>query len=297
MNKNFILNLFFIGIFLFYACTCCGQLNSLPTENETLIKSPKKLTSQQPRTTFQSPYELTLKREVSLFSLGFGIQIAGLSILKNIEPLTVADIERLNPAAISSFDRKTVNHYSTSAQSTSDILLFGSMTLPLVLMADKNMRKDFLKIGSMASQALLLNTGLTTLAKGTAKRTRPYAYNPAIPIEKKLSESTRMSFFSGHTSTVSVMSFFTAKVFADYHPDSKWKPVVWTAAAIIPATTGYLRYKGGKHYPTDVLVGYGVGAAIGILIPHLHRSNKNKQFRLSPMASNDAVGLSLRGVF
>jgi len=248
---------------------------------------------------FVSPYQLDTKREVALLSTALGVQLAGLATIKNIEPLSIAEIELLTPSQIKSFgfDRKTVRHFSAKAHHTSDFFLFGSMALPVVLMADKNIRKDFWKISTMASEAFLLNAGLTTLTKGTVQRMRPFAYNPLVPIEDKMTKSARTSFFSGHTSAVSVLSFFSAKVYTDYHPDSKWKPAIWTAAAVIPATTGYLRYRAGKHFPTDVIVGYGVGAAIGILIPHLHRSNKTRKFKVSPMAGGDAVGLSLRGVF
>ncbi len=244
-----------------------------------------------------SPYELNTKREIGLLSTALGSQIAGLAIANNVKPLTLAEIELLTPDDIPSYDRNTVRNFSGKAHNTSDFFLFGSMALPVVLMADKHIRKDFVTIGTMASQAFLLNAGLTTITKGTVQRVRPYAYNPLVPVEEKMGKTTKMSFFSGHTSAVSVLSFFSAKVYTDYHPDSKWKPVIWTAAAVIPATTGYLRYRAGKHFPTDVIVGYGVGAAIGVLIPHLHRSKKNRSFKLSPMATGDAVGLNLRGVF
>ena len=67
------------------------------------------------------------------------------------------------------------------------------------------------------------------------------------------------------------MSFLTAKMYHDFYPESDARPYVWASAALIPAITGYLRVRGGKHYLTDVLVGYGVGAAIGILVPQLHK--------------------------
>ena len=36
------------------------------------------------------------------------------------------------------------------------------------------------------------------------------------------------------------------------------------------ATTGYLRYAAGRHYPTDILVGAAMGAFVGYLVPSLH---------------------------
>ena len=108
-------------------------------------------------------------------------------------------------------------------------------------------------------------------------------YQYSIPIFLKTVQNL---FFSGHTSSSAYFSFFTAKVFADTHPNSKWKPVVWGSAIALPAMTGYLRYKAGKHFPTDVIVGYGVGAAFGILIPELY---KNKNFNLK--VGSDQIGL------
>ena len=74
-----------------------------------------------------------------------------------------------------------------------------------------------------------------------------------------------------HTSLSAAGSFFAARVFSDYYPDSKWKPVVWGAAVAIPAVTGYLRVRGGRHFPTDVIAGYAVGALAGWGVPALHK--------------------------
>ncbi|MEL6536147.1 MAG: phosphatase PAP2 family protein, partial [Bacteroidota bacterium] len=67
------------------------------------------------------------------------------------------------------------------------------------------------------------------------------------------------------------MSFCTAKVFNDYHPDSPWRYAVWGAAAVVPAVTGWARVGAGKHYYSDVIVGYITGALIGYWVPELHR--------------------------
>ena len=84
----------------------------------------------------------------------------------------------------------------------------------------------------------------------------------------------RRSFLSGHTSNTAAMTFFFAKVFTDTHPDVKNKAIVWSVAAAIPAAIGYLRFEAGRHFPTDVLAGYALGAAIGYLVPALHLSDK-----------------------
>ena len=45
---------------------------------------------------------------------------------------------------------------------------------------------------------------------------------------------------------------------------------MWVAAAV-PAVVAYFRIRAGKHFLTDNLVGYAVGATVGVLVPRLHR--------------------------
>ena len=67
--------------------------------------------------------------------------------------------------------------------------------------------------------------------------------------------------------------FFTAKTLTDYVDRPGVEAVAWTTAALLPAATGFFRYKAGKHFPSDVIVGYVVGATVGVLIPHLHKTD------------------------
>ncbi|MBK8516636.1 MAG: phosphatase PAP2 family protein [Saprospiraceae bacterium] len=100
---------------------------------------------------------------------------------------------------------------------------------------------------------------------------------------RKISYWLKKILFSGHTSSTTALSFFTAKVYIDTHPDMKNKWIVWTMGAAIPATIGYLRYEAGKHYPTDIISGYLVGATIGYLIPKIHKS---ENLRINTLSTN-----------
>ncbi|MCB0632786.1 MAG: phosphatase PAP2 family protein, partial [Lewinella sp.] len=101
------------------------------------------------------------------------------------------------------------------------------------------------------------------------KRPRPYAFSRILPgmISEQilLKKNTLRSFFSGHTSIVACNSFMAAKMLTDFYPESKVKPIIWTTATLLPAITGYLRVKAGKHFITDVLAGLAAGAAVGLL--------------------------------
>ena len=97
-------------------------------------------------------------------------------------------------------------------------------------------------------------------------------YNDDVSLSQKSGRDARMSFFSGHTSTVAAFSFFGAKVFSDYSDNTTHKALVWTGAVILPAVVGYLRVRAGRHFPTDVIAGYLVGGAIGYLVPYPQQS-------------------------
>ena len=48
------------------------------------------------------------------------------------------------------------------------------------------------------------------------------------------------------------------------------KIIGWTAAGI-SLVTGILRIGVGKHYPSDVIIGWTVGTGVALLNAHLHR--------------------------
>lgn len=137
------------------------------------------------------------------------------------------------------------------------------MAVPLVLFADPNIRKDALTNSTIGIEAYLVTGALTNLTKELFQRKRPFEYNPNAPLSLKMQTDATSSFFFGHTSYCNRL-FFNRQNVHDYHPNSKLNPYIWTTAALIPAIQGYARVKGGKHFVTDVVTGYLIGAAVGI---------------------------------
>ncbi|MFZ1808966.1 MAG: phosphatase PAP2 family protein [Cyclobacteriaceae bacterium] len=224
------------------------------------------------------PYRLDFKREVP-FIVSSGV-ILGLGLLADglnkTTPFTVEELGDLNVNDINSFDRKYVNNYSPIDAKTSDYFRTGVTILPILLLSEHHTKEDITSLLVMSAEVMSITFGITNGVKNLVARTRPSVYNPIVPLSERTNNRSRKSFFSGHTSHTAAAAFFMAKVISDYHPNMNkgTKIVMWSVSAYIPAITGYLRVKAGKHFPTDVMTGYAVGAITGWLIPHLHSVNR-----------------------
>lgn len=240
----------------------------------------------------QSPYQINWKMDIPILVGGGASLVTGTILSNNVSPVTMEFVESLEPNDVNSFDRSAIYKTSSFARTSSDYLLFSSVAYPFLLLADKQVRSSAGMVGFLLVETALLSNGLTILTKSSFKRTRPFIYNLDIPFEDKVRHNSRLSFYSGHANAVASLSFFTAKVFSDYHPDSKLKPYIWTLAATLPAATAFFRYKAGRHFPTDTIVGYIMGASIGYFVPHFHlKERKNKKIGWIPILNPQFTGL------
>lgn len=204
--------------------------------------------------------------------ISLGLHTSYLLMKRRLQPLTEAQILALRREDIWAFDRSPSYNWSRPAAHASDALMFTAIASPALLLLDRDIRqRSGWRVAVMGMQVFALNTGITNLTKILVKRTRPFVYNPDAPMSYKQREDARLAFFSGHTSTTASMSFFTAKVYHDHHRGSRAVPFVWAGAAVLPAVTGFLRWRAGKHYITDIITGYAVGALVGILVPELYK--------------------------
>ena len=236
----------------------------------------------------QSPYEIDWKKEPYFIGLGVGAYVNGYILQSKINPLTLEEVLAFDRADINNFDRSASFKYSTRAGNASDVFLYGSYGLPALFLFNQKTRSDFDKIMIMYGETLIITKGLTILSKRLTKRPRPFVYNELVDISKKTTKQARYSFFSGHVSVTSANCFFAAKVFSDYYPDSKFKRHIWIGASVVPAVVGFLEVQAGKHYYSDVITGYSLGAVVGFMIPHLHKIQKGKPLTVYPL-SNGAV--------
>ena len=242
-----------------------------------------------------SPFKLDVTREALIYGAGIVSGITALALLSKLPPLTVDEVNALNPDDVNSFDRSAIG--PKREDTTGDFLLFASYLLPLTFLAYEDTRRDFSKLLLMYGEVLIITGSLNGIVKGIVKRTRPYAYSDETPIEKRTTAEARVSFYSGHTAVTAAATYYMANVFTTYISNKTTQILIWSAAAIYPAVTAYLRVDSANHFPTDVIVGYLIGAGIGFLIPELHKAQKENKFSLGAMMTDRGSGLSLKWNF
>lgn len=212
--------------------------------------------------------------------------------------ITEAELTKLNPADVHWFDRPVIfnsfSKYST-AISRSDVILNASLLSPALLMLDKKVRKDWLQTISLYLLTHAINNTVFLAATTSVRRVRPLVYNTEVPLEQRTGKGKKNSFYSGHVSNAAASTFFLVKVYTDYHHIKGWKRILlYGGAAVPPALIGHYRLQAGRHYRTDILAGFLVGATSGILVPELHRIGRSKKISMDPFYSPESAGVSFK---
>jgi hypothetical protein len=220
----------------------------------------------------QSPYKLSWETDSYICLSGAAGAIGGYIAEQSVQPLTAQEIENLSRSSVNGFDRSATYLYSTTASTASDVVYGVAAIAPCILFTDEVMRKDWQTISVMYLETLEWFAATTMLAKGTVQRIRPYVYNSDVAMDEKYSHEAQQSFFSGHSTIAFASAVFVSTVYSEYHPDSEWKPYIWTGSLLAASAVGYLRYAAGQHYPSDILVGAIVGSVLGYTIPWLHKT-------------------------
>lgn len=248
-------------------------------------------------TTKPSPavYKLKPAIDIPITVATVGWSLYGMSVIYGRDQVPATEIAALSPQNINAFDRPAADNYDTKAKSLSDKFFYGSMPLPLLLLADKKIRRDAGKVGLLFLQAMGSTGTLYTSSAMVADRFRPYAYNPMVDMGTRQGGGARNSFFAGHPAVVATSTFFMAKVYTDYHPNMRGKGILFGLAAAASATTGILRIKAGQHFYSDVITGVTVGALSGILIPHFHKNKAGgeRSVQIYPNYQAGSTGLTV----
>ncbi|MBI4817342.1 MAG: phosphatase PAP2 family protein [Deltaproteobacteria bacterium] len=123
----------------------------------------------------------------------------------------------------------------------------------------------FWTIGVLYAETLAIELAAANLVKVAVRRPRPLTY--ALPPEKT---DDTASFYSLHTAFVAGLGATATRLAFARQSEGVEAYLVLGGAALLTTFVGIERVEARKHFPTDVLTGAVVGAAIGALVPSLH---------------------------
>ncbi len=247
-----------------------------------------------------SPYRTSLPADGALIAGFTGLGVAGVYLASRKDAPTEALLATLDKRDVPRIDRFVAGKYSERAQGVSDVLFYPTMIIaPGLLAVNSTTRGRFGQVAVLYTEAMLATNAVFALSIGSVTRYRPYLYGPeggSGPGSDRTGVIATNSFFGGHVANTATVTFFTAKVLHDFNPGSPAEPYIWTAAALLPAGVAVARMEAGKHFLTDNLVGYAVGATMGVLVPHLHKKKTDTGLSLTPVQGLNANGYPYSGL-
>ncbi|WP_179345088.1 phosphatase PAP2 family protein [Winogradskyella ursingii] len=239
-----------------------------------------------------SPYEWKWAKDGIWTTAALAGSAGGLLLIQKKDGLTMDEFEREleNKDNINFLDRWAVGNDSESASKISDIPFAISFAAPFLLLLDDEVNDHTAQVLGIYLESMATTGAMYAITVGLVNRSRPYVYSDDLSIDRRTSNNGQRSFYSGHVAATATATFFAAKAFQNFNPDSAGIPYVWAGAAILPAAVGYFRIQAGQHFLTDVLLGYGLGALAGYYIPELHKRKDESNFGLSPVMGRTSFG-------
>lgn len=224
---------------------------------------------------------------------------------------------------IGTMDRSAVGLWDPSLDKASDVLLVASFVTPFMF----NTIDHAIWAGSRAQhgrwlwadaviilEAIAIAGALTNMAKFAFTRYRPYTYiagsDPetydAIQQDEELrtalqeaeeDPNSALSFWSGHTALAFTALCASATLLTYKHLDDHPGPLfaMWGGTIGAGIVMASLRVQAGMHFPSDVIVGAAIGAAIGLIVPSLHRNRALDDVAIAPLAIREGGGVAVLG--
>ena len=240
----------------------------------------------------QSPYQYRWSKDGWILG-ACAIGGAGAAAVEHsIEPITLEEINRLSRSDVNRFDRGATFNYSEQVTDASYALVGALVAAPLALLLDHDVKNSWKTYSLMYMETVAFAFIIPAFAKGTAERIRPFVYNPDVPMDTRMTNDPRGSFFSRHTTMAFASAVFLSTVHDAYHPGSASNPYIWAGSLLAATAVGLMRVESGDHFPTDVIAGAAVGSAIGFVIPRMHRVDTGR-FSLTPVLRGSEISIAL----
>jgi len=238
----------------------------------------------EPRPAYRVSFEL----DAPLLLIAGGLTSAYFILGEGAPPACAPLCDRAN---VNAFDRPFAGVHSERWGTVAELATASVLILvPAGLMAGEPSRAglvDLLVVG----EAAFLTLAIQVPVSYAVGRPRPRVYGDEAPLSERTDPNAARSFFSGHAGNCLATTIVaTTALHRIGRPRLAWAVLAVGLAG--SALVGVSRVAAGGHFPSDVFVGYAVGAGVGIAVPALH----GLSVRASPLAFPGA-GLSLSGRF
>jgi membrane-associated phospholipid phosphatase len=258
-------------------------------------KAPERKVSLEPKQSEQGPkgrttFDIDPIADSALIavSLGFAGTLELINSTGEIHPQQIApgfersQLVRIDRAGVAQTPDPNAHQYSNIGL----YVAAGYALLDPILsgMREKNVQTG-LADAFMYAEAVSFTLAMTNIVKVAVRRPRPVAYIEAEahrddPDYVNDSTDSALSFFSGHaaiTATISATATYLAFARA---PGTARPWITLLAGTALTTFVSIERVRAGEHFPTDVIAGAIAGAGIGLVVPHLHRTEDIKQRRI-----------------
>ncbi|MBK5283957.1 MAG: phosphatase PAP2 family protein [Bacteroidia bacterium] len=241
-------------------------------------------------------YKLNLGVDIPIIAVGTAFTLYATTKIYTKGESTREQIEALNISDLNSFDRWAVYPYSKSLDENSYYPFYAAFPLPFVAFLLKDdTRHDFWKLSFLYWEALSITGLFGAGGPFFIDSYRPYAYDTTgeTSMEQRQVQNAKNSAWSGHVEVVAASTFFIAKVYGDYYPDTKL--LMYSLATVATGSMAYARLMAGMHFPSELIIGTAIGTLSGILVPHFHKHRliKNPSMSIIPYSTGDIYGLAL----
>jgi len=214
--------------------------------------------------------------------LASGAASIGIGELLNTDRLEVPP-QGLDPGGIHlELDQRVIHNSDTDADTRSNWMRNASIAFPIVLSAVSAPNGARLRApldrGLLYVECLGLANGITAITKSAVSRPRPFTYQAASdrPTNSNYDVGTDRAFQSmpsGHSTTTWCAATFGIVDHLLTRPQGGWleNATVGFVGGCLATTASALRVEAGQHFPTDVMVGAGIGITSGVMVPLAHR--------------------------
>lgn len=273
-----------------------GKAPATPsTEEVQPPKDPSRRTDLEPKAAEARPagrvtFDIDPVADVGIVAVSLGF--AGILDLINstgeIRPQQIAP--NFDRSSLIGIDRGAVSqHVDPNAGTYSNIGMIGAVAFAFVDPVLSGFREKDVQTGLvdgiMYAESMSISFAATNMVKMAVRRPRPQAYIDADahkndPTYNNSVTDSSLSFFSGHAAVTAAIGATATYLAFARSPHSARPWITLVLATGLSTFVSIERVRAGAHFPTDVIAGSIAGGAIGVVVPHLHRTEDIKQRRV-----------------